>query len=89
MVTQSGVTERVWDKYLELRPQIIDLEASLAEEWLPPELMSALRAENIRSYLTEKAEADRQAGKSPTHIVPEGRFVQFTQPCQYSELYPS
>lgn len=32
----------------------IDLEASLAEEWLSPELMSALRSENLRSDLTEK-----------------------------------
>lgn len=43
-----------WERYLELRPQIIDLEASLAEEWLSPELMSALRAENLRSDLTDK-----------------------------------
>ena len=43
-----------WDKYLELRPQVIDLEASLAEEWLSPELMSALRSENMRGDLTEK-----------------------------------
>ena len=42
-----------WEKYLELRPQIIDLEASLAEEWLSPELLSALRSENLRSVLTE------------------------------------
>lgn len=41
-----------WERYLELRPQIIDLEASLAEEWLSPELMSALRAENLRGDLT-------------------------------------
>ncbi len=40
-----------WERYLELRPQIIDLEASLAEEWLSPELMSALRAENLRGDL--------------------------------------
>lgn len=38
-----------WERYLELRPQVIDLEASLAEEWFSPELMSALRAENLRS----------------------------------------
>ena len=43
-----------WEKYLELRPQVIDLEASLAEEWLSPELMSALRSENLRGDLTEK-----------------------------------
>ena len=40
-----------WDKYLELRPQVIDLEASLAEEWLSPELMSELRSENLRGDL--------------------------------------
>lgn len=33
-----------WERYLELRSQVIDLEASLAEEWLSPELMSALRS---------------------------------------------
>ena len=54
VVTQSVITKRLWDKYLELRPQIIDLEASLAEEWLSHELLSALRSENLRSDLTEK-----------------------------------
>ncbi len=39
---------------MELRYQVIDLEASLAEEWLSPELMSALRSENLRGDLTEK-----------------------------------
>ena len=43
-----------WEKYLELRSQVIDLEASLAEEWFSPELMSALRYENLRGVLTEK-----------------------------------
>lgn len=43
-----------WKKYLELRPQVIDLEASLAEEWLSPELLSALRSQNLRGDLTEK-----------------------------------
>lgn len=43
-----------WERYLELRYQVIDLEASLAEEWLSPELMSALRTENLRGDLTEK-----------------------------------
>ena len=42
-----------WERYLELRPQVIDLEASLAEEWFSPELMSALRYENLRSDLTQ------------------------------------
>ena len=43
-----------WERYLELRSQVIDLEASLAEEWLSPGLMSALRSENLRGDLTEK-----------------------------------
>lgn len=51
---QSGESERLWDKYCELRPQLIDLEASLSEEWLSPELLSALRSENLRGDLTEK-----------------------------------
>lgn len=50
----GGATGSKWDKYLELRPQVIDLEASLAEEWLSPELLSALRSENLRGDLTEK-----------------------------------
>ena len=50
----GGATGSKWEKYLELRPQVIDLEASLAEEWLSPELMSALRSENLRGDLTEK-----------------------------------
>lgn len=50
----GGASGSKWDKYLELRPQVIDLEASLAEEWFSPELMSALRSENLRGDLTEK-----------------------------------
>lgn len=52
IVAQSPISNSPkWGRYLELRPQIIDLEASLAEEWLSPELMSALRAENLRGDL--------------------------------------
>ena len=54
VVALGSVQGRRWEKYLELRSQIIDLEASLAEEWLSPELMSALRFENLRGDLTEK-----------------------------------
>ena len=50
----GGTTSSKWDSYLELRPQVIDLEASLAEEWLSPELMSALRSETLRGDLNEK-----------------------------------
>lgn len=50
----GGATGSKWEKYLELRSQVIDLEASLAEEWLSPELLSTLRSENLRCALTEK-----------------------------------
>lgn len=50
----GGATGSKWEKYLELRSNVIDLEASLAEEWLSPELMSALRSENLRGDLTPK-----------------------------------
>lgn len=50
----GGTTGSQWDRYLELRPQVVDLEASLAEEWLSPELMSALRSETLRGDLNEK-----------------------------------
>ena len=43
----GGATGSKWDKYLELRPQVIDLENSLAEEWFSPELMKVLRNRNL------------------------------------------
>lgn len=55
-----AITEQVkgigskWERYLELRSQVVYLEASLAEEWFSPELMSALRSENLRESLTSK-----------------------------------
>lgn len=49
-----GATGSKWEKYLELRSQVIDLEASLAEEWLSPELLSALRAKNLRKTLSQR-----------------------------------
>ena len=64
-----------WERYLELRSQIIDLEASLAEEWLSPELMSALRAENLRSDLTPKrSEIVRQTQAQIVGYVRSGSF---------------
>lgn len=47
-----------WERYLELRSQILDLEASLAEEWFSPELMDVLRHRNLARTL---ADADRRA----------------------------
>ena len=64
-----------WEKYLELRPQVIDLEASLAEEWLSPELMSALRSENLRGDLTAKrSEIVRQVKAQVVGYLRSGSF---------------
>ena len=64
-----------WERYLALRPQVIDLEASLAEEWLSPELMSALRSENLRSDLTEKRkEIVRQVKAQVVGYLRSGSF---------------
>lgn len=64
-----------WEKYLELRPQVIDLEASLAEEWLSLELMSALRSENLRGVLTEKrSEIVRQIKAQVVGYLRSGSF---------------
>ena len=72
---QSGESERLWDKYCEMRPQLIDLEASLSEEWLSPELMSALRSENLRGDLTEKrSEIVRQVKAQVVGYLRSGSF---------------
>ena len=64
-----------WEKYLELRSQVVDLEASLAEEWFSPELMSALRSENLRSDLTEKrSEIVRQIKAQVVGYLRSGSF---------------
>lgn len=71
----GGATGSKWDRYLELRPQVIDLEASLAEEWLSPELMAApLRNPARRS--ARKAARDCQAGKSAGRRLPARWVVQ-------------
>lgn len=48
LIDAMGITERKWEEYLRLRSQIIDLEASLAEEWFSPELMEELRDRNLQ-----------------------------------------
>lgn len=71
----GGASGSKWDKYLELRPQVIDLEASLAEEWLSPKLMSALRSENLRGDLTEKrSEIVRQVKAQVVGYLRSGSF---------------
>ena len=71
----GGATGSKWERYLELRPQVIDLEASLAEEWFSPELMSALRSENLRGDLTEKrSEIVRQVKAQVVGYLRSGSF---------------
>lgn len=71
----GGATGSKWDRYLELRPQVIDLEASLAEEWLSPELMSALRSETLRGDLNEKrSEIVRQVKAQVVGYLRSGSF---------------
>ena len=71
----GGTTGSKWEKYLELRPQVIDLEASLAEEWFSPELMSALRSENLRGDLTQKrSEIVRQVKAQVVGYLRSGSF---------------
>lgn len=68
-------TGSMWEKYLELRSLVIDLEASLAEEWLSPELMSALRSENLRGDLTPKRrEVVRQVKAQIVGYLTAGTF---------------
>ncbi len=50
----GGATGSKWERYLELRSQVIDLEASLAEEWLSPEMMAELRSKNLRKALSQR-----------------------------------
>lgn len=71
----GGATGSKWEKYLELRSKVIDLEASLAEEWLSPELMSALRKENLRRDLTPKRrEVIRQVKAQIVGYLTAGSF---------------
>lgn len=71
----SAADKSRWQKYLELRSQVIDLEASLAEEWLSPELMSALRSENLRGDLTPKRrEVVRQVKAQIVGYLTAGTF---------------
>lgn len=64
-----------WERYLELRSQVIDLEASLSEEWLSSELMSALRSENLRGDLTEqRSEIVRQVKAQLVGYLRSGSF---------------
>ena len=58
MFPDLAITEQVkgngskWERYLALRPKILDIEASLAEEFFSPELMARLRNEVLRKTHT-------------------------------------
>ena len=71
----GGASGSRWEKYLELRSQVIDLEASLVEEWFSPELMSALRSGNLRGDLTEqRREIVRQVKAQVVGYLRSGSF---------------
>ena len=58
MFPDLAITDQVkgtgskWERYLSLRPNILDIEASLAEEFFSPELMARLRNEVLRKTHT-------------------------------------
>ena len=58
MFPDLAITDQVkgtgskWERYLALRPMILDIEASLAEEFFSPELMVRLRNEVLRKTHT-------------------------------------
>ena len=58
MFPDLAITDQVkgtgskWERYLSLRPKILDIEASLAEEFFSPELMARLRNEVLRKTHT-------------------------------------
>ena len=63
MFPDLAITDQVkgtgskWERYLSLRPNILDIEASLAEDFFSPELMARLRNEVLRKMHT--ADLDR------------------------------
>ena len=58
LVDQLGQTKLYkWEKYIELLPQVVEIEASLSEEWLSPELMAVLRDRNLQGTLTAEQAA--------------------------------
>ena len=58
MFPDLAITDQVkgtgskWERYLALRPKILDIEASLAEEFFSPELMVRLKKEVLRKTHT-------------------------------------
>ena len=53
LVTLCGITEHRWEKYLELRSKVLDIEDSLAEEYFSHELMAVLRQQALTTSANE------------------------------------
>ena len=53
LVSLCGFTEHRWEKYLELRSKVLDIEDSLAEEYFSHELMAVLRHQALATSANE------------------------------------
>ena len=53
LVSLCGVTKHRWEKYLELRSKVLDIEDSLAEEYFSHELMAVLRQQALATSANE------------------------------------
>ena len=53
LVSLCGFTEHRWEKYLELRSKVLDIEDSLAEEYFSHELMAVLRQQALATSANE------------------------------------
>lgn len=51
VVASLGIKAHLWDEYLKLLPRVAAIEQSMADEWLSPELLNALRGESLRRSL--------------------------------------
>ncbi len=70
-----GTATGKWDRYLELRPQVIDIEASLAEEWFSPGLMEKLRQDNAqKSGSSETLKVTRLIKAQIIEYIKNGSF---------------
>lgn len=54
VVGQTGVSSHAWDEYRHLRARIMDIESSLAEDWMSEELMESLRAGIARGSMSKE-----------------------------------
>jgi hypothetical protein len=53
VVEAAGFNANRWEKYLELRPQIMNIEQSLAEDFFSEELLKSLREKQLSGTLAE------------------------------------